>query len=56
MNKSLTADYNIVQNNLGDVQRELKAIGLEREKNRIHEGLFGRKGFMNVMASKQNRK
>ena len=29
---------------------------LEKERKKIHEGLFGRKGFMNVMSSKVNRK
>ena len=56
MNSGLTKDLVLVNANLTDVQRELQAMVLEKEKKKIHEGLFGKKGFMNVMSSKDNRK
>ena len=56
MNRILKKDVFIVENNLDLVQRELGVMVLEKEKKRIHEGLFGKKGFMNVMSSKENRR
>ena len=56
MNRSLKKDVFIVENNLDLVQRELGVMVLEKEKKRIHEGLFGKKGFMNVMSSKEHRR
>ena len=56
MNRSLKKDLCVVEANLDDVQRELATMVLEKEKRRIHEGLFGKKGFMNVMSSTVNRR
>jgi hypothetical protein len=52
INRDLKKDLVVVEANLTEVQREIATMALDREKKRIHEGLFGKKGFMNVMSSK----
>ena len=56
INRDLKKDLVVVEANLTEVQREIATMALDREKKRIHEGLFGKKGFMNVMSSKQHRR